>query len=704
MAKRKVSSMQLKKRLLFVFFFTVILMLALVLRLGWIQFVMAEELQAKAWEQWNRSIPAPSSRGDIYDRDGQLLAGSATVETVVAIPPQVNDPAFTARTLAPVLDMSQERIFELLTQERAAVYLKRRVDEEVADEVRILNLPGITFTQEPKRYYPNSNLLSQLLGFVGTDQGWAGLEVYYEEVLEGRDGSIMYPTDNRGREIPGVRRFIPPKEGKDLHLTIDETIQFIVERELSRAMVEYDPKRVMALAVNPQSGEVLASASKPDFDPNRYNEYNNDYWRLFPVTDTFEPGSTFKLITLAAAMEENLFDENEPFYCSGSVKVAGQTIRCWTSHKGGHGSIDFAESVYHSCNPAFIELGEKLGAEQLFDYIRAFGFGLPTGVDYPGEGQGQIFRPEQIGPVELATSSFGQGLSVTPLQQVMAVSAFANGGRLMRPYFVQEITDGEGETLVQQDPEVIRQVISAKTAERVTRTMEGVVEEGSGVNAGIEGYRVAGKTGTAQKVSEGSYVAGEYVLSFIGFAPVEDPQVLLYVAIDGAKRGPQWGSQVSAPLFHSIMKDALSYLEIPPSQIPEEDNDQEPERLVNVPDLKGLTMDEAGALLDTKGLLVRLVGNDGVIVDQTPKAGARVPMQTNIVIYLDDLFREEAANQIVLPDLKGMTVKEAGEILGHIGLKMERKGSGIVFDQEPAPGTLIEQDSVVQVRFSSPLD
>ena len=701
MTRQKVSSLQIKRRLLAVFIFTALLMGALVFRLGWIQFVMAEELQLKAWDQWNRSIPARSSRGDIFDRNGNLLAGSATVETVVAIPPQINDPLFSARALAPVLDMTEERIVELITQERAAVYLKRRVNEDVAREVRLLNLPGITFTQESKRFYPNTNLLSQLLGFVGTDQGWAGLEIFYEEELEGRDGSIMFPTDNKGREIPGVRRFVPPKEGKDLYLTIDETIQFIVERELSRAMIEYDPKRVMALAVNPQTGEVLAAASKPDFDPNHYNDFDNEYWRLFPITDTFEPGSTFKLITLSAAMEEGLYFESEPFFCSGSVKVAGQTIRCWTSHKGGHGSINFIEAVYNSCNPAFISLGEKLGAERLFDYIRAFGFGAASGIDYPGEGRGQIFRPEQIGPVELATSSFGQGISVTPLQQVMAVSAFANGGQLLRPYFVKEIVDIDGTTVYEREPEVIRQVISQSTAERVSRAMLGVVEEGSGVNASIEGYLVAGKTGTAQKVSGGKYVPGEYVLSFIGFAPLEDPQVVIYVAVDGARRGPQWGSQVSAPLFQSIMKDVLSYLDIPPAHLPE---DEEELRLLNVPDLKGMTIDEAAAMLDTKGLLVRLVGEEGVIVDQTPKAGAQVPLRTHIIIYLDDLFDDEASGYITVPDLQGMTVKEVGEILGHIGLRMERDGSGIVIKQNPAPGTRVDRNSNVTVYLSSPLD
>ncbi len=703
MTRGKKTVQQIRRRLLTVFVFTVLLMAALIFRLGWIQFVMAEELQLKAWEQWNRSIPARSSRGDIFDVNGNLLAGSASVETVVALPPQINDPLFTARTLAPVLDMTEERIVELITQERAAVYLKRRVDEDVSREVRLLGLPGISFTLEPKRYYPNANLFSQLLGFVGTDQGWAGLEIFYEEELEGQDGSLVFPTDNKGREIPGVRRFVPPKEGKDLYLTVDETIQFIVERELSRAMVEYKPKRAMALAVNPQTGEVLAAASKPDFDPNRYNEYDNEYWRLFPVTDTFEPGSTLKLITLSAALEENLFQEKAHLECKGSVQVAGRTIRCWTSDRGGHGQITYAESVYHSCNPAFIYLGEDLGAETLFKYFRAFGLGYATGVDYPGEGRGQLFRPDQIGPLELATSSFGQGISVTPMQQVMAVSAFANGGYLLRPYFVKEIIDRDGSTVYRQEPRVIRQVVSEETAKTVARLMEGVIVEGSGVNAGIEGYRVAGKTGTAQKVSQGGYVPGEYVLSFIGFAPAEDPQVLLYVAVDGAQRGPQWGSQVSAPLFHAMMKDILSYLEIPPDHLPEEE-DVEAARMVDVPDLSGLSIDEAGALLDNKGLLVRLVGEVGLIVAQQPQAGSQVPVQSRIILYLDDLFAGEELEAVKVPDLQGLTIKEAGEILTHIGLKMEKEGSGIVFEQEPAPGTHVNRGSSITVHFSSPLN
>ncbi|MGI5875242.1 MAG: penicillin-binding transpeptidase domain-containing protein [Dethiobacteria bacterium] len=700
MARDVASNLFMRKRLLIIFLLTTVLILGLIVRLGWIQLVMAEELQQKAWEQWNRSIPARSSRGDIFDRNGKLLASSATVETVVAIPPQIEDPHLTAKALAPILEMSEEELYELVTQQRAAVYLKRKVEDEVAKEIRLLNLPGINFAQETKRVYPNGTLLSQLLGFVGMDQGWGGLEIYYEDILKGRDGNFVFPTDNLGREVPGVRRLIPPKEGKNLVLTIDETIQFIVERELAKAMLEYEPERIQAIAVNPKTGEVLAASSKPDFNPNNYSDYNKEFWRLFPVTDTFEPGSTFKLITLAAAIEENLYCETDPFFCSGASVVAGQTVRCWTSGQGGHGSINFLEAVLSSCNPAFMNLGEKLGVQKLFEYIRAFGFGTRTGIDYPGEGTGLIFSPEQVGPLELATTSFGQGVSVTPLQQVMAVSAIANGGYLMRPYIVKEITDSEHQTIEKREPEIIRQVISNDTSKRIISIMEKVVEEGSGSNAIIEGYRIAGKTGTAQKVGpDGFYVGGKYILSFIGFAPVEDPQILLYIAVDGVKRGPQWGSQVSAPLFRDIMQDVLSYLEIAPAKALDEGEIS----LLEVPQLKGLTVDEIGALLDTKGLKVKVVGSEGVIVDQTPKAGAKIPMHTNIIVYLEDLWPEEEPEKILIPALQGMTIKEAGEILARLGLQLEATGTGIAFEQEPSAGTPVSKNTVVKVNFSPPL-
>ncbi|MEW5786188.1 MAG: penicillin-binding transpeptidase domain-containing protein [Bacillota bacterium] len=693
-----VTQVAVRKRLLFLFFMILAATLALIGRLAWIQIVRADELYDQAWDQWNRSIPTRSPRGSIYDRHGRLLAGSTSVETIVAIPPQVEDPQRTAELLSPVLEIEVNDLYALLTLERSSIYIKRKVEPAVSQAVRDLDLPGIVFTTEGKRYYPGGSLASQIIGFVGMDQGWAGMEIYYEEQLKGREGRILFPSDARGRQIPHeIKRFVPPKEGMDLYLTIDETIQYIVERELARAMLEYQPRQAMIIAADPNTGAILAAASKPDFDPLNYAAVDSSQWALAPITNSFEPGSTFKLTTLAASIEEGLYNQNEYFHCTGYANVAGHNIGCWTAGRG-HGSITYLQAVEGSCNPAFINLGQRLGKEKLFSYIQAFGYGQKTGIDYPGEGAGLIFELDQVGPLELATSSFGQGISVTPLQQLMAVSAIANGGYLMKPYLVSEIRDTEGNTVFKRQPEVVRQVISAETARQVTEIMESVVLNGSAINAGMEGYRIAGKTGTAQKVgSGGTYIGGQYIVSFIGFVPIEDPQIIVYIAVDTATRGAQWGSQISAPMFKRMMGDVLNYLQLAPADRPP----LPVVKIVEVPDLHGLTVNEAAELADSGGLLLRLVGEGNYIVNQTPKAGAKVPQQTHVVVYLGE--RESSAtNAVSLPDFRGLTVREVGEVLSWLGLRFDAAGSGIALEQEPASGTMLDPGAVVKVFFGSP--
>ncbi len=698
MAESAVFQVNIRKRLYFFFGVLIMVAAALICRLAWIQIAQSENLSRMAQEQWNRSIPTRSPRGSIYDCQDRLLAGSITVDTVVAIPPQVKDADLTAGLLAPLLEMDRQKIYDLLIMDRSAIYLKRKVEPEISQRIRDLKLPGITFTPEGRRYYPGGKLASQLLGFVGMDQGWSGLEIYYEEQLKGREGRILFPADAWGRQLPHeVRKFVAPKEGMDLYLTIDETIQYIVERELSRAALQFQPRKVMAIAADPFSGAVLAAASIPDFDPANYDQANPEYWPLSPVTDSFEPGSTFKLVTLSAAIEEGLYNEHEYFFCSGYANVAGHNIGCWTSSQGGHGSITYLQVVEGSCNPGFINLGQRLGKEKLFKYIKAFGYGQKTGIDYPGEGTGIVFPLEQVGPLELATSSFGQGVSVTPLQQVMAVSAIANGGMLMKPYLVKEIRDQEGEQVFKQQPARIRQVVSRQTAEKVSRIMEQVTLAGSGMNAAIEGYRIATKTGTAQKVGPGgTYLPGQYVLSLIGFVPADNPKIVLYVAVDGVTRGPQWGSQVCAPIFKRIMQDVLVYLKIPP----QEQSSLSPVATVKVPQLCGLTIDQAAAALDTRGLLLKVVGKGSTIINQTPKAGAEVLPQTRIIVYLSDTG--EPSGQIPVPELTGFSVKEAGEVLSWLGLKLAVEGSGVAMEQQPQPGNLVEPGAVIKVTFDIP--
>jgi len=575
MAEFAVSRSTVRKRLIFVLIFTIIITLMLISRLAWIQIVRADELYEQAWNQWNYNIPVNTARGSIFDRQGRLLAGSTSAHTVAAIPAQLEDPQAVAAALAPVLEMDSQKIHELISLDRSAVYIKRKVDPGVSEAVREMNIPGIIFFNEEKRYYPGGSLASQLLGFVGMDQGWAGLEVQYEEYLSGRQGSLLYPADGRGRQLPhDITRYVSPQQGFDLYLAIDETIQHIVEKELTRVMNEIAPKQAIALAVDPGTGAVLAAAAKPGYNPETYESYDPDSWNLAPFTSSFEPGSTFKMITLAAVVEEGLFNPDEYYHCPGHTTVNGTRVNCWTAARGGHGDISFFDSVGASCNTVFIELGSRLGKEKLFQYIEAFGFGLPTGIDYPGESRGMVFNPDAIGSVELATTTFGQGVSVTPIQQVMAVTAMVNGGYLYKPYLVEEIRDQDGKIVFKREPELVRQVISGTTSGKLVEMMESVILSGTGYAAAVKGYRIAGKTGTAEKIgADGSYSQNDYIYSLVGFAPVEEPRIVLYVAVDGVTRGPRLGVHTSAPLFKRIMEDTLNYLKVAPTVIPSVEGD-----------------------------------------------------------------------------------------------------------------------------------
>ncbi len=568
MADFAVRRATVRKRLIMIFILTMLATVYLVSRLAWIQIVQADELYDQAWEQWNHNLPIRTYRGSIYDRHGRLLAGSASADTVGAIPPQLEDAQAVAGALAPVLGMDEKSILELISMDRSAIYIKRKVAPEVSEAVQNMDIPGIIFFNEEKRYYPAGNLASQLLGFVGMDQGWAGLEIYYEEYMSGSEGRMLYPADALGRQMPhDFNRYVSPQQGFDLHLAIDETIQHIAEKELDRIMDEAAPQQAMALAVDPFSGAILAAASRPDYNQDTYTSYDPENWKLSPFTSSFEPGSTFKMVVLAALIEEGLFNPNEYYHCSGHVTVSGNRFNCWTVDRGGHGDISFYQAIGFSCNPAFIELGNRLGKVKLFEYIEAFGFGRPTGIDYPGESGGKIFNPNSVGPLELAATSFGQGISVTPLQQIMAVAAMVNGGYLYKPYVVEEIRDQNDEVILSREPEIVRQVISGSTSLKLIEAMESVVLDGTGHAAALDGYRAAGKTGTAEKLdSNFRYSEDQFIYSFVGFAPAEDPRIVLFVAVDGVTKGPRLGIYTSAPLFKRIMEDTLNYLQVPPSE------------------------------------------------------------------------------------------------------------------------------------------
>ncbi len=620
---------------------SILVFTGLIVRLAYVQLVIGPELSAKAEESWRRNVPFTAKRGEIVDRNGIPLAYNISTPTVWAIPAQIVQPEETAKQLSAVLGMSEEDVYRIITKRSRIERIQpggRKITLEKAQAVQQLALPGIVVGEDNDRYYPFGNLASHVLGFTGIDnQGLTGIELKYDEYLSGIQGSITYLADAAGRQMPNsTETYIPPKDGLTLELTIDKHIQAIMERELDQAMLQHQPQSVIGIAMDPNTGEILAMASRPDYEPAQYQQYSSEvYNRNLPIWMTYEPGSTFKIITLAAALEEGKVDlKNDTFYDPGWIEVAGTHLHCWK--RGGHGSQTFLEGVQNSCNPGFVLLGQMLGKETLFDYIKKFGFGQKTGIDLLGEENGILFSLDRVGPVELATTSFGQGVSVTPIQQVVAVSAAVNGGKLYKPYVAKAWKHPEtGEVIEAFAPEMVRQVISEDTSKQVREALESVVALGTGRNAFIDGYRVGGKTGTAQKVVNGVYAKDEHIVSFIGFAPADDPQVVIYVAVDDPQ-GIQFGGLVAAPIVRNIMEDTLVYLGVEPRQNQLQKAYKYPDvPIVEVPDLVGLKTSQIYEMLRSD-LQIVTSGKGSMIARQAPKPGTRVEQGSVIRLYLTD--------------------------------------------------------------------
>ncbi|SDT38585.1 stage V sporulation protein D (sporulation-specific penicillin-binding protein) [Paenibacillaceae bacterium GAS479] len=634
----KVSNVTLRRRLFLALVVVIIGFSALIVRLAYVQLVRGGELSAKAEDNWRREVAFAPRRGDITDRNGEKLAYNVSSPTIVAIPVQIKDKEGTARKLAPVLGISEEKLLGLLKKRESSVFIKpegRKITLEKAMEVRKLELPGIVVAEDNKRYYPFGELAASIIGITGTDAGLTGVEKKYDDRLKGVRGSVSYLSDASGHTMPGsTDKLDEPKDGLNLELTIDRQIQSIMERELDQAMTKYKPNNAIAIAMDPNTGEVLGMASRPTFEPGNYNAYPSEvYNRILPIWMTYEPGSTFKIITLAAALEEGKVNlKNERFFDPGAVEIGGARLRCWK--KGGHGSQTFLEVVQNSCNPGFVALGNRLGKDTLFKYIKDFGFGKKTGIDISGEENGILFKPSQVGPVELATTAFGQGVSVTPIQQITAVSAAVNGGTLYKPHLTKAWTNPEtGEVVERIEPEPVRQVISEKTSAQVREALESVVALGTGGNAFLDGYRVGGKTGTAQKVINGRYSASEHIVSFIGIAPADNPRIVVYVAIDNPQ-GIQFGGVVAAPIVKGILEDSLQYMGVPKSskQIGKKYKYGET-TMVTVPNLVGKTVSDIYEDMNTNFNLAS-AGSGNTVIRQAPAAGERVDKGSTIRIYL----------------------------------------------------------------------
>ncbi|GAK39691.1 stage V sporulation protein D [Paenibacillus urinalis] len=635
----KVSSVTLRRRLLWCMLILLILFAALAIRLAYVQLAKGPELAEEAENLWRRQIPYTAKRGEILDRNGTALAYNITTPTVMAIPVQVKEKEKTAEALAPLLGMTQEKVLGIISKTERIVEIKpggRKITMEKAQEIRDLELPGIVVAEDNKRFYPYGDLAAHILGFTGIDnQGLTGIEKKYDDNLKGIGGGIEYLSDAAGRLMPGSSdEYVAPKDGLNLQLTIDQPIQSIIERELDQAMVKFEANSALAIAMNPKTGEILGMSSRPSYEPGNYQEYPAEiYNRNLPVWMTYEPGSTFKIITLAAALEEKKVDlVNDHFFDPGYVEVGGARLRCWK--KGGHGSQTFLQVVENSCNPGFVALGNKLGKETLFEYIKNFGFGAKTGIDLSGEASGILFKLSQVGPVELATTAFGQGVSVTPIQQITAVSAAINGGKLYKPFVAKAWVDPvTGEVVDETEPEMVRQVISEETSKQVREALESVVAKGTGRPAFIDGYRVGGKTGTAQKVINGRYSTTEHIVSFIGFAPADDPQIVVYTAVDNPK-GIQFGGVVAAPIVQNILEDSLHYLQVPQRKDQLEKNYKYGETpIVTVPDLTGATVQDLYEDLNMNFMLVKS-GTGNTVISQAPKPGARVERGSTIRIYM----------------------------------------------------------------------
>ncbi|MED4603527.1 stage V sporulation protein D [Paenibacillus validus] len=636
----RASNVTVRRRLFAALIIGTILFFALVVRLAYVQIWMGPRLSKEAEESWRRNIEVTAKRGELLDRNGVQLAYNISTPTVMAIPVQIKDPQMTAAKLAAALDLSEAEVYKQITVRKSQAYIKpggRKISQEKAQEIRNMQLPGIVVTEDNKRYYPFGGLAAHVLGFTGIDnQGLTGIELKYDKLLTGLNGGISYLAQANGKLMPGsTDTYKEPMDGLNLQLTIDSNIQAIMERELDQAMLKYQPKHIVAIAMDPNNGEVLAMGSRPGYEPSNYKQYPvESYNRNLPIWMTYEPGSTFKIITLAAALQENKVKLTEGFHDPGSIEVAGARLRCWK--RQGHGSETFQQVVENSCNPGFVVMGQRLGTDLLFKYIHDFGFGKKTGIDLGGEENGILFKPSRVGPVELATTSFGQGVSVTPIQQITAISAAINGGKLYQPHVARAWYKPESGEMVQKvEPTMVRQVISEATSKQVRETLESVVANGTGRNAFIDGYRVGGKTGTAQKVINGRYSADEHIVSFIGFAPADDPKVVIYAAVDDPQ-GIQFGGLIAAPLVKSMMEDTLRYMKVPPRK---DQLDRKyvygDKRIVEVPNLVGMTVTDIYEDLNMNFQLAKS-GTGKTVINQVPKPGTRVEQGSTIRIYLSD--------------------------------------------------------------------
>jgi len=717
----------LRKRVSYVFVTFFVLFCILAVYILKINIVDGERLRTGAIEQQTRDYQVSSARGTIYDRNGKALAISSSAETISVNPKEIAAAGYgideLATKLSEILELDVETVKKKLVKDALDVEIKAKVDPDKADEVRALNLTGIYFKEDTKRYYPFGTFASHVIGYVGKDnQGLGGIEMVYDDELSGVPGRVVTLKNAHGTDMPfQEERHIDSENGLNVVLTIDETIQHFAEKHLSNVYNDAAPKEGAAcIIMDVKTGEILAMATMPNFDLNNPNEITNErvleyletletdeeynqavaaarnkMWRNKAVVDSYEPGSCFKIMTMSMALEEGVVTPEDNFFCPGHKVVEDRTIHC--AERSGHGAQTFRDGVKNSCNPVFIEVGQRVGIDTFKKYYEAFGFRDKTGFDLPGEASGVFYAEDQFKTVELATASFGQGPKITPLQLISAVSAVANGGKLMKPHLVKQYTDENGTVIKKVEPTVVRQVVSEETSKTVCELLENAVTNGSGQNAYIKGYRVAGKTGTSEKLPRGSH---KYTASFVGFAPANDPKIACLVVIDEPVGGSYYGGQVAAPAVGKILEDTLKYLGVEPQYTENEITTID----VSVPDVTGLDVAAAKKKLADLSLKYTILGGGEKVIRQTPLGNATVNSGSVVVLYTE----EQENKMVTVPDLTGKALPRVRSILSSNGLNLSIVGAGatgsesdrtIAEKQTPAAGSQVPQGTVIQVEF-----
>lgn len=725
------------KRFKVVLIFLFLLLFALIFRLGWLQFVQGSSLKESAYKQQTTNKIISTKRGTIYDATGKKLAISAPVDTITINPSKIvgkteaettEKKEKVAKGLSDIFSLDYNETLEKVTSKSSVQTIAKKVDQTKVEELQKWMQDnkiavGINIDEDTKRTYPYDNLASHVIGFCGDDNnGLQGIELKWDSVLTGTPGKIVTSKDATQEEIPDTNQtYIPEENGSDVVLSIDANIQSIVEKYLKQAVQDYNCTRGgTAVAMNPNTGDILAMASYPDYNLNTPFEPNtealksvwdtldsatkttelNEMWRNRVISSTYEPGSTFKLITASTALEENITSEDvsNDFVCLGHEDVSGTTINCWTqNHKG---TKTLRQALQQSCNPSFMQLGKRIGAETLYKYYGAFGFFDKTGIDLPAESNSIFHKLENVKSVELATMSFGQRINVTPIQLLSAVSAIANDGVLMQPRVVKQIVNPETKTTTDITPVTVRQVLSKTTSERMRSLMESVVTDGSGRYAAVKGYSVGGKTGTSEppvgKTEQG------YTASYVAIAPTEKPEICLLVALYDPPKNNHQGGQICGPVVSQMLTEILPYLGLTSSEAQTTSDNTasqtENTSTITVPDIRNKTVTEAQKILQQAGFKTKVSvsgnKNELIVTDQVPKPGVSLSKSSIISLYTTE---NDVRVSVTVPNFKGMSAAQAKNAAASKNLNVSIEGTGIVVSQDIAIDTSVEEGTIIKL-------